>query len=58
MSGSWSTTYQIAVYRNETNEGEGSMSEHAVEVLQNFAMKEQAAAMKDFLGGVYGRFWG
>lgn len=38
-------------------EGEDTLSEHALEVLQGFAIAEQAAAMKDALGGVYGNFW-
>lgn len=55
MSGPWSTVWQIAAQRAQTMAGEDFLSDHAVEVLQAFAIKEQTDAMKDALGGVYGR---
>jgi len=55
MSGPWSTVWEIAAKRSHTKEGEDTLTEHGLEVLQAFAIHEQTKAMKDALGGVYGR---
>lgn len=55
-SGPWGTVYSIAARRSQTNEGENTLTDHALEVLHAFTMAEHAQAMTDALGAVYGRF--
>ena len=52
--GSWMTVWSIASKRYETNQGENTLSDHAMEILQAMVMIEQHEAMKDALGGFYG----
>lgn len=49
MSGPWSTVWDIASKRNATNEGNETLSDHALEVLQAFTMVEHAEAMSEAL---------
>lgn len=56
--GAWGTVYAIAARRNETKQGEDHLTEHALETLQAFVMKEAQDAMQAALGGMWAKMMG
>lgn len=50
--GIWTSIHEIARRRDETNQGDGHMSEHAIAVLQGFVVQEAQDAMSAAMGGM------
>jgi hypothetical protein len=51
-SGIWTVLHEIARKRDETNQGDGHMSDHAILVLQGYVIQEAQDAMAAAMGGM------